>query len=290
MSQKFDDQAVLGDQFDVRAVLTPSTTDHPVGVSTVQYRQHEKLFRPLNELHYGMSVRTRDDMKGDLQEHTKLMGRIVNPPETDIDAQTDYQKRLLQVVVHSPTMKARDSNSRANPGFAAYVVDVVLPEIRDEFGTTTRANVMLVVAYAKQKDLYHRHFAKLRAQGWADTEMPELFTVDASLGYDAHLAILDIVNDDWEGFLRDKSRCCVAFSRAKQQMIFISGRLAEVRVDDTRQVVRDATDDGKIKTIHLKRPLLHWASYFVTKKCQWDFAPPEFEIPADLAFYGEGQE
>lgn len=47
---------------------------------------------------------------------------------------------------------------RSIPGFAAYVVDIVLPKVRQEFGTSTRDNVLLITPYAKQKGLYRRHF------------------------------------------------------------------------------------------------------------------------------------
>lgn len=261
-----------------------------VDAQRVQGRQHEKLFEMLNDLHYFSGVRTRDDMKGELQEHTRLLGSIMNLPADRITAQTDHQKRMLQVVVRdSPPMKAKDSKSRANPGFAAYVVDVVLPKVRQEFGTSTRDNVLLITPYAKQKELYHRHFVNLRSQGWTDAELPRLSTVDSSHGLEAHLAILDIVNDEREGFMQDKERCCLAFGRAKEQMIVISGTLARVRHDTTTQVVKDVTDGDKVKTVTLSRPLLHWAKWFVTIDCQFSCVPPEFDIPADLAFFGQAE-
>ncbi|KEQ75931.1 hypothetical protein M436DRAFT_61229 [Aureobasidium namibiae CBS 147.97] len=191
-----------------------------VDAQRVQGRQHEKLFEMLNDLHYFSGVRTRDDMRGELQEHTRLMGSIMNLPADRIAAQTDHQKRMLQVVVFdSPPMKAKDSKSRCL----------------------------------------------------------------------AHLAILDIVNDEREGFMQDKERCCLAFGCAKEQMIVITGTLAKVRDDATTQVVKDATDGDNVKTITLSRPLLHWAHLFVNIGCQFSCVPPEFDIPADLAFYGQAE-
>jgi len=260
---------------------------HPVIRLTVQWRQHEKLFELLNELHYDMGTRTRGNKKADLQEHTTLMGRIVGSPYSKIAAQSDHQKRILHVVVNSPTMKAKDTKSRANPGFAAYVVDIVLPKVRGDFGTSTHENVILIVPYAKQKELYRRHFVKLRSQGWTDAELPQLCTVDASHGYEAHLVVFDIVNDDYEGFLQDKKRCCVAFSRAKEQMIVISGALARVDQITKTRVVRDATNQSKMKTITLQCPLLHWTNWFASMDCRHTTAPPKFEIPTDLCFYDE---
>lgn len=128
---------------------------------------------------------------------------------------------------------------------------------------------------------------KLRSQGWADAELPQLSTVDASHGLEAHLVIFDIVNDENEGFLQDEERRCLAFGRVKEQMIVICGTLAKVRVDEATQVVRDATDDYKVKTITLSRPLLHLARWFANIDCQWSCVPPKFNIPSDLAFYGQ---
>lgn len=263
---------------------------HPVDRLTIQWRQHEKLFKLSNQLHYSMRIRTKGSMKGNLQGHTTLMGRIVNLPYSKITTQSDYQKRLLHVIVDSPTMEAKDTNSRANPGFAAYVTDIVLPKVRADFDKTTHKNVILIVPYAKQKELYRRLFPKMRTQGWTDAELPQLFTVDAAHGQEAHLVIFDVVNDDYEGFLQDKKRCCVAFGRAKEQTIAISGALAQVDQSTTKQLVRDATDSDKVKEIILKRPLVHWATYFATKKCTHEAAPLHFEIPADLAFYDEDVE
>jgi hypothetical protein len=285
----FDDTVdVFYQQAEMSLFARVSLAGHPVDRLDLQWRQHEKIFQVLNKLHYFMSIRTKNSMKGNLQEHTTLMARITGlSDDSEIAAQTDYQKRLLHVVVDSPTMKAKDSKSRANPGFAAYVVDIVLPKIREDFGKTTYKNVMLIVPYAKQKELYRRLFAKLRGQGWTDAELPQLSTIDVAHGHEADLVIFDVVNDDYEGFLQDKKRCCVAFGRAKQQMIVISGALEEVDERTTTQIVRDATDGDKIKPITLKRPLLHWASWFVTVSCTHKTSPPAFIVPADLSFWNE---
>ena len=273
-------------QSDMSLFLRLYLAGHPVDRLNVQWRQHEKLFKLLNELHYDMRIRTSHSMKGDLYEHTTLMGRIANIPDNDIAAQSDYQKRLLHVVVDSPTMRAKDSTSRANPGFAAYVVDIVLPKVRKDFGDATRQNVMLIVPYAKQKELYRRLFTKLRRQGWTTAQLPQLSTIGSAHGHEAHLVIFDVVNDDYEGFLQDKKRCCVAFSRAKEQMIVISGTMTKIPTDTTTRVVRDATNGDSLKTITLKRPLLHWASWFVEIDCRHSAISPPFEIPPDLEFYG----
>ncbi|KAI4852250.1 hypothetical protein E4T44_01608 [Aureobasidium sp. EXF-8845] len=285
----FDDTVdVFYQQAEMSLFARVSLAGHSVDRLDLQWRQHEKIFQVLNKLHYFMSIRTKNSMKGNLQEHTTLMARITGlSDDSEIAAQTDYQKRLLHVVVDSPTMKAKDSKSRANPGFAAYVVDIVLPKIREDFGKTTYKNVMLIVPYAKQKELYRRLFAKLRGQGWTDAELPQMSTIDVAHGHEADLVIFDVVNDDYEGFLQDKKRCCVAFDRAKQQMIVISGALEEVDERTATQIVRDATDGDKIKPITLKRPLLHWASWVVTVSCTHKTSPPAFIVPADLSFWNE---
>jgi hypothetical protein len=52
-------------------------------------------------------------------------------------------------------MRAKDF-SRANTGFAAYVVEVVLPVLRESFRQKRNKKAMLVVSHAKQKELYLR--------------------------------------------------------------------------------------------------------------------------------------
>lgn len=83
----------------------------------------------------------------------------------------------------------------------------------------------------------------------------------------------------------DEKRCCVAFGRAKEQMTVISGALAQVDQSTTTRVVRDATDGDELKTITLKRPLLHWATWFAEIDCRHSAMPPGFEISSDLEFY-----
>ncbi|THW83990.1 hypothetical protein D6D18_07949 [Aureobasidium pullulans] len=276
-------------QTDMSLFLRLYLSGHPVVRLDIQWRQHEKLFRPLNELHYDLNISTVQEMNRDLDEHTRLMGKITGQSDSKIDKQSDYQKRLLHIVLDSPTMKAKDSPSRANPGFAAYVVGVIFPKVREEFGITTSENVMLVVPYAKHKELYQRHYAQLRAEGWTDAELPALTTIEVAHGHEANLVIFDAVNDNREGFLQDAERCCVAFSRAKQQMIFVSGRLLHVKSDITKTVVVRTTD-GRLARTDVYRPLLHWAKYCVDHSCQWHESPPAFKVPSDLAFYGNGSE
>jgi hypothetical protein len=61
---------------------------------------------------------------------------------------------LLLVEVDGPTMKVKDSPSRVNPGFAACVVEVVLPVLRESFGLKRNKKTMLVIPCTKQKELY----------------------------------------------------------------------------------------------------------------------------------------
>jgi hypothetical protein len=260
---------------------------HPFVRLTTQWRQHEILFAPLNQLHYNMSIRTVGSLKEPLKSHTQLMGKIANRPDSEIEKQTEYQKRMLYVNVDSPTMKSKDSPSRANPGYAAYVVNTLFPILREEFGKTLRSKVKLIVPYAKQKELYFRWFFELQKAGWSTEELPEISTIAVAHGDETHLVILDLVNDEYEGFMKDESRCCVAFSRAREQMIVIGGKMSETNTRGEPKMFRDATDGNKHKIITIKRPLLHWKVYFENNLCTHETRPPKFVIPDDLAFYGE---
>ncbi|KAI4750443.1 hypothetical protein E4T52_17353 [Aureobasidium sp. EXF-3400] len=260
---------------------------HPVVHLDTQCRLPTVFLIPLNELHYDMQVTTSTALDRDLTENRTLMGEIAGRSTKEIANQNDAQKRMLLVEVNSPTMRARDSPSRANPGFAAYVVEVVLPILRKHFGRRLKKKVMLVVPYAKQKELYLRHFFKLRSNGWAQNELPALYTINAAHGHEADFVIFDIVNDTREGFLSDPQRMCVAASRAKKQMLWITGDLSEVKTDKTIKYYRDINAGDTIKEVAIYRPLLHWKKYFESKKCTHQATPPDFEVPGDLAFYGD---
>lgn len=230
-----------------------------------------------------MQVITPKALRQPLRENLTLMGEIAGRSTEQIASQDDAQRRMLLVELDSTTMRATDSPSRANPGFAAYVVDRVLPILRKHFGRGLSRKVMLVVPYAKQKELYLRHFFALRSRGWSRDELPVLHTIGTSRGHEADFVIFDVVNDTREGFLSDSRRICVATSRATKQMLWISGSLAKVKSDEETRCYRDITSGSAIRRSTIDRPLLHWKKYFVDKKCFHQTAPPEFEVPVDLA-------
>jgi hypothetical protein len=80
---------------------------------------------------------------------------------------------------------------------------------------------------------------------------------------------------------------CVAASRAKKQMLWITGNLSEVKTDETIRYYRDSDAGDTIKEVAIYRPLLHWKKYFESKKCTHQATPPESEVPGDLAFDGD---
>ncbi|CAD0098397.1 unnamed protein product [Aureobasidium mustum] len=239
---------------------------HPVVHLNTQQRLPQLFFTPLNELHYDMQITTSSSLKRPLRENTTLLGEIAGRSQKEIALQTDAQRRMLLVQVDSPTMKARDSPSRANPGFAAYVVDVVLPALQG---------------------VVWRLFYKLRRDGWSRLELPKLYTIDTAHGREADFVIFDVVNDTREGFLSDKTRMCLAASRAKQQMLWVTGDCSEIPTDTKTKYYRDSSDGDKIKQVTVSRPLLHWKKYFEDKKCTHQTAPPAFEVPTDLAYFGD---
>ncbi|KAI5201536.1 hypothetical protein AUEXF2481DRAFT_92785 [Aureobasidium subglaciale EXF-2481] len=274
-------------QSDMSLFLRLNLMGHPLVDLRYQWRQNEHLFEMLNQLHYHMSIITTGNMKKPMSEHTTLMGKVLGLTDAEIAKQTEKQKRMLYVNVATPTMKSRDSHSRANPGYAAWVILVLFPLLLAEFGEKLQEDVMLIVPYAKQKELYLRWYFELRKQGWTDKQLPRISTIDVSHGDESKFVILDLVNDEYEGFLQDPARTCVAWGRAKDGMFTIGGNMSQV--DDSHKVkkFRDATDGDKLKDFVLYRPIRHWKRYYEDNLCAFKTAPPEFVVPDDLAFYDE---
>jgi hypothetical protein len=109
---------------------------------------------------------------------------------------------LLLVEVDGPTMKVKDSPSRVNPGFAACVVEVVLPVLRESFGLKRNKKAMLVIPCTKQKELYLFLSLKLRGDGWSSEELSALFTIGIP-----HVVISDIFIDTTEELLSTLDIC-----------------------------------------------------------------------------------
>ncbi|KAI5269518.1 hypothetical protein E4T47_06991 [Aureobasidium subglaciale] len=215
------------------------------------------------------------------------MGKVLGLTDAEIAKQTEKQRRMLYVNVATPTMKSRDSHSRANPGNAAWVILVLFPILREEFGEKMHEDLMLLVPYAKQKELYLRWYFELRKQGWTDKQLPRISTIDVSHGDESKFVIFDLVNDEYEGFLQDPARTCVAWGRAKDGMFVIGGNMSHVDGDFKIKKFRDATDGDKLKDFALYRPILHWKRFYEGNRCTYDTVPPDFVVPTDLAFYGE---
>ena len=234
----------------------------PVTFLDTQWQQHEVLFRPLNELSYEGQIKTATSKRGELKEHRTLMGEIAGSDESKIEKMTDEQRRMLYVQVNqAPTMKCTTSKSRANPGYVAYMTQKVLPVIRKHFGKQTSQKTLLLVPYARQHEMYRQIEFELLKNGWNRSELPRLTTIDSARGRQAKLVILDLTNDNYEGFMNNLKRCCVAWSRAEEQMIVIGGAMDNVNHDDKEKVIKDATDSNKWKTIKYRVPLAHWLAH-----------------------------
>ncbi|KAI5202072.1 hypothetical protein E4T39_04879 [Aureobasidium subglaciale] len=269
-------------QADVSLFLRLYMSGHEVVRLDTQWRQHILLFMMLNELHYHMSIRTVGAMKNALNKYTDLMGRIAGRSQDEIDQQSEAQKRMLCVELDSICMRAKDSRSRANPGNAAYVIRVVFPQLRIAFGKNMRKMVILLTPYAKQKELYGRWYWQLRKEGWIDVELPEIMTVDVSHGHEAHMTIVDVVNDNYEGFLKDPSRMLVMMSRARHQLLMVCGEMANVDVEVKKKLYTDVTNGNKVKQLDVQRPILHWKNYMNNNKCTHETKAPDHDIPSDL--------
>jgi hypothetical protein len=77
--------------------------------------RHSLFFTPWNQLHYDMQITTAAHLEKALTENLTRMGEIAGRSSKEIVSQTDAQRRMLLVEVDSPTMKAKDSPSRAKP-------------------------------------------------------------------------------------------------------------------------------------------------------------------------------
>jgi hypothetical protein len=192
----------------------------PIVLLNLPWRLLQLFFAPLNQLHYDMQITTAAHLEKSLTENLTVMGEIAGRGSKEIASQTNAQRRMVEG--NSPTMKAKDSPSRASPSFAAYVVEVALPVLRTSSGLNLDKKVMLVVFCAIQKELYLRLFSKLRSNGWSQNELPALCTIDSPHGHEADL-VASGINNAREGFLSKPQRMCVTAGRAKQQMLWIIG-------------------------------------------------------------------
>ena len=252
---------------------------------TVQNRMHDILFQPVNELFYNCSILTPDERKMPLEpKHRNLIPSIRGPNNNDTEL-TEAQARLLYVdIPQSRMMRSRSSGSKANPGFATFVVQNVMPALRQRFGEQTRAKCAIITPYRRQLELYNSLTYGLRQQGWKVPEMPQVWTIDSFQGRESDLVIIDLVNNHTEGFLRDIRRACVAFTRAKEMQIIIGGAFKGANAPaNPVKVVRDVSQNNKIREIQLHAPLVYLRKYCIDNLCWEEIrAPKVFDMPTDL--------
>jgi len=158
--------------------------------------------------------------------------------------------------------------------------------LHTHYGKLVRQEVRLMVPYSRQKQFYATEFQKLREQGWTEEELPELSTIDGSIGQEKNDVLFDVVvtrGGSDLGFLTDNQRACVAFTRSKKATWAYAGTLNE---PNTRRKSdrwnRRVDTDGNRKPAYA---IMYYRDYLKRADCAIWLDPPSFEYtdtPLDL--------
>ena len=256
-----------------------------------QRRAAEILMRGANMFHYSGKLVT--PFYPDLDP--KLRNLLPSLAGFHLAASDSIEKsRLAWLEIDSPVYENKYTGSRANPMNAA-VVRRCLIRVREVYGKTTNAKVMLATPYKRQKELYLSMACELKdTLGFTDKELPRICTIDSLIGREASFVILDLVNNGTEGFLRDIRRSCVAFTRAKDMFLVIGGKF-KLPTQDKLIQPKDLKDPVTSTVIpaDMSRPLTFYHAFF---KANGFLHPmntatlPRTKIPSDLQPLGTDQE
>lgn len=285
---RFNTVNEFGPQRNISLMERKLNSSYPAINLVEQRRAAEPLMRGANMFHYGGKLVTPSYPSLDPQ----VIGLIPAIAGFKIFPHHKNNKcRVAWMKTDSPVYENQYTGSRANPGNAAFVRKCLF-KVRDTFGKTTNAKVMLATPYKRQKELYLSMACELKAtHDWKDSEIPRIVTIDSLIGREASLVILDIVNTGTEGFLRDVRRACVAFTRGKDQFMVVGGSFhlptGDKLIDP--KILKDPVTGISIPA-DMSRPLVFYHDWYKANKFMYNADMSGIlssDMPVDLRPLGQ---
>ncbi|KAK5682970.1 hypothetical protein LTS10_004498 [Elasticomyces elasticus] len=202
-----------------------------------QYAIHPDLFAPTNHYFYGDKIKT-EALDCELPYGWSETLRSILGEQTEVK-EDSLKSRLhwFQVngsnaqISKGPAVGIAAPSSSANWAHHLLVMNTLLPGLHLQYGESLRKHVTIVVPYERQRTVYNVAIARLKASGWSEDELPDVWTITPGEHHDKvwDVVILDLVKSkgsDALGFLQNDDRAAVAFTRAKKACFVISGDLA----------------------------------------------------------------
>lgn len=253
---------------------------------------HSVLFDIPNQLHYDCSILTDRRCNRPLDKKYRTIMSKIRALKSN-EKLSEEQVRMLYIEVpDAPMMKSHSSNSKANPGYVAVIVQRVLPVLCEILGHQVNSECMIITPYRRQLELWLTTFYSLRKSGWLASELPQIYTVDGSQGRERMLTIIDLVNHKTAGFMSDPKRANVSITRAKLMRILVGGSFDAVKPPFEKSVkyVRDATNDLKVREIELDGPVAFYRAQHKKMHC-WEVIRVQQDqnvvVPEDLYVPGK---
>ncbi|KAF1345961.1 hypothetical protein BDV97DRAFT_401335 [Delphinella strobiligena] len=181
----------------------------PVIMLDEQRRLHPMLMDMVNKFHYDFQVRSMEIWPLD-PKYENLVADITGADPKHL---TELGRRLawLHTEHGKPLVNRNTEDSASLPQFF--------------FGKKTSEYCGIGVAYSEMKsDIMTPCHDKRKDEGWTEQELPEIQCFDSLRGKEKKVFCLVLVNNGKnEGFLKDKKRACVMFTRAIDVQIVVGG-------------------------------------------------------------------
>ena len=230
----------------------------PVTRLEYQSRMPEALFEPINDEFYEGRIKTRVPPGGfpqpaNIDEWNKFWNSFSENQSSEEPA-NDFGKHALHLRVERESLKERhcirtETNGRANV-ISGMTTWNVIEKLRPTFGDTMNENVAIQVSYHEQM-VFHKRMAHLkRREGWTDGEIPEIFVTDTAVGREKLVVVAEYVVDSIRGlgFMKEKNRICVFFTRARHALILVGANIAPL--DKEQKATEDDDDPDTITFSH----------------------------------------
>jgi hypothetical protein len=134
---------------------------------------------------------------------------------------------LLEIDGHRHMAKSTITGSHANFTSFSVVCDLV-EKMQPVFGDSMNESVVILTPYRRQYHLYADKLREYRKKGWADSMLPQIAVVDNATQREWKVVLPDYVNctEKTLGFLEDRKRACVMFTRMTAALIVVGSDIS----------------------------------------------------------------
>ena len=202
----------------------------PVYHLSNQGRMHEAIFAPARTFFYEEDI-VSDGQNLELPDGFEPVWREMFGLHSEKLCKVQERVHFISNV-GDHARRSLDTGSRANMVNADTILEICRDHLIPFFNKNMRETVCIITGYARQKLLIQQKFQALRESNkqLSEQHMPEVTTIDSSIGREYDMCILDYVASNATsgglGFMKDNRRMCVAHTRGRTALIIVGGDMS----------------------------------------------------------------